>query len=142
MPGEKKQGLRSEDEDLETEDGLSERREKWRKSKLLRALQAAPSILHYSDPPAPNPTPQAMDRGGLGWAPHGCNSNLCLLPPWAMPRQSSALPFPNSWAPPPQFIERPITTQPNEDSVARATRRLKRKQYDRDCGRGRKNLTT
>jgi hypothetical protein len=57
-------------------------------------------------------------------------------PPRAMPEQSSALLFPNSWAPPPQFIEESVTTQLNEDSIARANWQLKHKQYDRVRGKG------
>jgi hypothetical protein len=77
MAGKNKQGLRSEDKDLETtrrREGRNSGSSSFpERSGLFHQFHTTAIFLHL--------IPQAMDWGGLGWAPHGCNSNLYLPPP-------------------------------------------------------------
>jgi hypothetical protein len=52
-----------------------------------------------------------------------------LQPPWVMATQSGLLTYPNPWVPP---THAPIAATTNLNSVARASHRWKRREYDHD----------
>lgn len=50
-------------------------------------------------------------------------------PPWVMATQSGPVTYPNTWVPPAHVL---IAATTNSNSVARASRRQKKREYDHD----------